>query len=493
MQEPILRTIAEVWGRHCDAFNDALAGSIDGLQNLIRLDEYHRHGHDPAELARGLGPLGASQLNVESLSRTLDSGVPARTMEPQRLARVRALLPTLQEMRDAWTGARMESAQVTFDEDEAEILRRAEAHFNRLAEVFRAIRIAQLEIRSKYEPQTHDPLFADFNWRRLGPGELQLSPPFLVTADVEGGGRAILHKALGLLETGMPMKLLAVRASVRDDLERTAGRLPPAVTFETLPLAMRAVYLLQTSSAAPDLAEQLLAALTAPRPSVISILGPRRNEDQSAFRARAERAVRARAFPVCTYDPDRADRFGLCLDLSANPSPSVAWEVSPLEASDPDGTPVRIEEPFTYAHFAAAEPDFQADFAEVAEAANDLVPLTEYLQLLRRQRAGKRPFILLLRENEGFTRKVVSERLALQCEERLQVWQMLQEISGVDNPHVSRARAELETQLAGQRESQLQALRQQLETEATARERAAITATVRRLVARLTGVDPASN
>ena len=175
MQEQILRTVAEVWRRHCEAFNEAIAGSIDGLQNLLRLDEYHRHGHDPAELARGLGPLGASQLDIESLSRTLGRGVPARTMEPERLARVRALIPTLQEMKDAWADARVESAQATFGEEEGEILRRAEAHFNRLAEVFRAIRIAQLEIRSKYEPQMHDPLFADFNWRRLGPGELQLS------------------------------------------------------------------------------------------------------------------------------------------------------------------------------------------------------------------------------------------------------------------------------------------------------------------------------
>lgn len=492
MQEQIRRTIGQVWGRHCAAFTDALAGSIDGLQNLLRLDEYHRHGHDPAELARGLGPLGASQLNLESLSQTLDRGVPARPMEPERLARVQALLPTLQEMKEVWASARVESAQATFDEDEREILRRAEAHFNRLAEVFRAIRVAQLEMRSKYDPSTHDPLFASFDWRRLGPGELQLSPPFLVTADVERGGRAILHKALGLLETGMPVKLLAVRASVGEDVERAAGRLPPAVTFETLPLAMRGVYLLQTSAAASDLPEQLLAALTAPRPSVISILGPRRDEDESAFRVRAERATRARALPVCTYDPDRAERFGLCLDVSANPFPSAAWEVVALEARDPDGTVTSIDEPFTFAHFAATEPDFQADFAEAPEAADDLVPLAEYLQLLRRQRIGKLPFILLVDENHGLTRKVVSERLALQCEERLRVWQMLQEISGADSPHVSRARADLEAQLADQRESQLQALRQQLETEAAARERAAVAATVRRLVARLTGVDPAS-
>ena len=70
---------------------------------------------------------------------------------------------------------------------------------------------------------------------------------------------------------------------------------------------MRGVYYIPPCVAAPDFREHLFEGRTAPRPGVISVLCRRDDEEQAAFQSRAERAVRARAFPMFVYDPDRAD------------------------------------------------------------------------------------------------------------------------------------------------------------------------------------------
>jgi len=265
---------------------------------------------------------------------------------------------------------------------------------------------------------------------------------------------------------------------------------PSTMTIETLPLAMRGVYFLQTSVAAADLQERLFEALAAPRPGVISLLCPRDDEEQVAFQRRAERAVRARAFPMCDYDPDRANGFVMCFDLSSNPSPDTLWTTETLSCRDAQGQATEVEEVFTFAHFAASESEFAADFTDPPAIADHLVSLTDYLELSRQQRVGKLPFVSLPGKDGSIVRKVVSPKVALQCSERLHLWRTLQEISGIDNPYVNTTRATLQKELSAQQQTELEGLRQEMEEDAAHRERAAVASAVRRLVAGLTGIDP---
>ncbi|NNE16935.1 MAG: hypothetical protein HKN10_00530, partial [Myxococcales bacterium] len=321
MKEQVLQSIEEVWRRDVVAIEEAFEESIRDLTALVRLDEYHRHGHDPEQLERALGPLAATNMDVASLSRLLDGGTRSRAMPPGRLQRVDALIGTLGEMKEAWSGRPVDPVSIEIETDEREILKLAEEHFNRCAEAFRALRIAQLELRGKYDAEFHDPAFAGFTWRALGPAELRSCPPFVVMASFDGDRGARLRKVMSLLQSGMPIKVAALRSSFRDARAASidAG-VPSTMTVETLPLAMRGVYFVQTCAAAPEFQKQLSAGLTAPRPGVISVLCQRDDEEQAAFRSRAEHAVRARAFPMFTYDPDRDSRFVLCFDLSSNPS-----------------------------------------------------------------------------------------------------------------------------------------------------------------------------
>jgi len=265
------------------------------------------------------------------------------------------------------------------------------------------------------------------------------------------------------------------------------------MTIETLPLAMRGVYFLQTHAAVPGFQEQLFEALTAPRPGMISVLYQRDNETRDAFRGRTERAVRARAFPICVYNPDQSDRFVMCFDLSANPSPDMLWTTETLSGQEPQGQAIEVEEPFTFAHFAASEAEFAADLTDPPATADNLIPIDDYLDFSRRQRVGKLPFISLVGKDGSIVRKVVSPAIALQCSERLHLWRTLREISGIDNPYVNTTRATLQNEFAAEQQALLESKEKEMEKDAARREQAAVASTVRKLVAHLTGVDPSKN
>ena len=485
MKEQILVTIEEVWRQHRAALEDALTEAIDALQNLLRLDEYHRHGHDPEQLERALGPLANTSLDLGSLSRVLDQGARSRTMAPDRVERIEQLSLTLGEMKELWSNAGLDTASIEMGENEDEVRKRAEAYLNRLALVFRALRITQLEVRSKYDSQAHDAIFAQFDWREIGPGEIRSAPPFVVLARMDGDAGPQLHRLVSLLDTGMPLKLVALRSSVRDA--------PAQLKIETLPLAMHDIHFVQSCTVVPEFEKQVLACLAAPRPGVISLLCPRGDEEQAAFHARAERAVRSRAFPICVYDPDRDPSFVMCFDLSSNPSPELPWTTETLPGQDANGQAVELEQPFLFAQFAASQPEFASDLTDAPANSDDLVSLSEYLGFSRRQRIGKLPFISLADEPGPIVRKVVSQALVRQSAERVQLWRMLQEISGIDNPYVKQGQTRVQNELRAQHEAELESLRRELENDVALREKAAVVSAVHKLVARLTGIDPSRN
>ena len=256
MTEPTLQSVEAVWQRNRAALVEALEEAIVELGGLLKLDEYHRHGHDPAELERSLGPFGSTSLDLGSLSKLL--GESSRVMAPERLARIKGLIPTLTEIKSSWASTEFERASIDIEQSESEILERAEAYLNHLAAVFRALRITQLEIRSKYDAGTHDAVFADFDWRKLGPGELHSSPPFILVARLDGDSSARLHKVMSLLETGMPVKVVALRSSLREAHRGSSALfVPPRLTLETLPLGMRGVYFVQTCAAVDGFEERV--------------------------------------------------------------------------------------------------------------------------------------------------------------------------------------------------------------------------------------------
>jgi hypothetical protein len=489
----LLQSVDEVWQRHHAALDEACADAIHGLEELMHVDDYHHHAHDRDQLERSLGPMGVSNLDLGSLSHMLGESTHSRAMPPDRLARVQGLIPELGQMKRELPVTLADSPSIDMGRDLDEILTLAEDHLNRAARVFRTLRTAQMEVRSKYESETYDALFADFTWRQLGPSELGLCPPFFVVANLEGDGGAPLRKMMSLLESGLPIKILALRSSLREVYSAVAGTSVPAMlSMEMLASAMRGVHFAQTCPCIPEFQSQFFKAIVAPRAAVISLLSARKGEERAAFERRAEGAMRSRAFPMCIYDPDLTTSFVDCFDLSSNPSPDQVWIGETLRGPDLLGHPVEVEEAFTFAHFAVSDPEFEDEFSDPPENTDNLVSMVEYLELSRHQRPGKLPFVWCVGEEGSVVRKVVSQAVALQCAERRHLWCTLRAIAGIDNPHVRAARAELRQELSAQQEKSVQKLRTEMEEQMARREKAVVANAVRNLVTKLTGVETRS-
>jgi hypothetical protein len=495
MQEQILAPVRDVWHRHRSALLEALRQTLGELENLLRLDEYHREGHSPEHLSRSLGPFGTRALDLTSLSQVLGAGSRSRALSAERRARIEQLHQALAAIEARDTAAPPDCAVVEITEEEDHIRAAMEAHFNALAAVFRQLRIARLEIRAKYETGVHDAAFAAFDWRQLSASELRLCPPFLVLARLDGDSGPLLRKMMALLEGRHPLKIAALRTNPRGDYPATADTTVPAtLALETLPLALRGVTFLQSCPTAPDFSPRLLEVLTSPRAAVISLLCREEAETAAAFARRAERAVRSRAFPLCSYDPDRARGFVSCFDLSNNPSPEELWTSCTVGTVDAHGRAAEVREPFTFAHFAADEAAFAAGFSPVEEASADsaLVPLTEYLELNRRQRVGKLPVIAAPGADGTIRQLLVPPAIVTQTADRMHLWKTLQELAGLDNPHVHSTREILQSEFGARQKALLASLQTDLEERATHREQVAVADAVRKLVAHLTGTDPAA-
>jgi hypothetical protein len=315
----------------------------------------------------------------------------------------------------------------------------------------------------------------------------------VVVARADGQGGAALLETVSLLETNLPITVLLLPSGVHREFEvGTDTVVPAALSVEMLPVAMRGVHFAQTCSVVDGFAAQCFGALEAPGPSVLSVFTARDGEEAETFAKRAEAAIRSRAFPIISYDPVRADRLVDCLDLTSNPALDETWTTETLRGSDPAGHTIEHEEAYTFAHFASEEPELASAFTDPPEDADDLVPMAEYLDLDRQQRAGKQAFIRMKDEQGGIVRKLVSDEVVLQCAARRNLWRTLREVSGLDNPQVEAARATLARELSAQQQASADQLRAEVdriraEMEATMaeRERAAVANALRNIVTTL--------
>jgi hypothetical protein len=191
---------------------------------------------------------------------------------------------------------------------------------------------------------------------------------------------------------------------------------------------------------------------------------------------------------VVLYDPDTAAEFVSCFDLTGNPNPEDTWVADEL----PSDQSVR-ENGYTFADFAATQPEFKNEFSVPGPdlQADSLVPLTDYIQWSRRQRIGKYPVVTFL-DSKGEKHKcIASQGIVTQTCDQIHLWKTLQELAGINNPHVQTTRTNLNAEFGVQQKALLESLQEEMEQKQTRNEREMVAGTVRKIVSHLTGVDPA--
>ncbi len=304
-----------------------------------------------------------------------------------------------------------------------------EGHMVKMAEGFKAIRTAELEIKGKYDKSEHDQFFTHFDWRQFSEEEYLLCPP-LVSLGAEGisaesGFQSISHS----LTSGMPIKILVLD----NQLPSISAQSPKQLSL--LAMAHQTTYVQQGSlSNTPHLLEGYIDGLNYRGPALWSIYTSNQPENgvaNNSLMTQSKLAVESRAYPLIAFDPRLGKTWEECVGLAGNPDLDQDWIIYSLDYTDEYGNKFATDVPLTYADWALTEVQFSHHFKTVsADADSDnLVLLTEYLDSSDQE--DSIPFIWATHPQSNHLLKVaVSKAMAKATQQCREYWHTLKGLAG---------------------------------------------------------------
>ncbi len=344
-----------------------------------------------------------------------------------------------------------------------------EGHMAKMADGFRAIRQARLELAGGYDPAAQGDFFTYFDWRQFSDEEWELCPP-VVAVGGDGAMYDIGFQNLSrLMASGKPIKVLVVDTQVYSNTGGQActsgfvgqisdmaqygkaqkGKQEPRKEIGLIGMAHRTTYIMQgTIANASHMIEGFIRGLKARRPALFNLYSSCQPEhgigdDMSAQQARL--AVESRAYPVFRYDPDAGKTPAECFDLEGNPAMDQTWPTYKLKYMS-GHREKEMEVPLTFADFAITEARFRKHYRIApADTWNEkMVPLVDFLELAPQDRAGRFPFIWSVDRKQQLSRLLVDGTMVESCEDRRDFWTMLKALAGLGKPEFSRAEIEAE-------------------------------------------------
>jgi pyruvate-ferredoxin/flavodoxin oxidoreductase len=337
-----------------------------------------------------------------------------------------------------------------------------EGHMAKMAEGFKALRMAELELAGEYLAEKHEDFFRRFTWQQFSEEEWLLCPP-VVSLGGDGAMYDIGFQNLSrALMSGMPIKVLVVDTQVYSNTGGQActsgfiGQISDMAPFgaaqrgkqETrkeislIGMAHRTSYVMSGTIAHTNhLIESYIDGLNSRRPALFNIyavcppehgIGDDKSVDQSKL------AVEGRAYPLFRFDPDAGTTFSECVSLEGNPALDQDWPVYTLNYTDENGAAQKMELPMTFADFAATEGRFGKQFRKAPPETwnDDMLPMADFIRLDKDGREGKFPFIWATDQKNRLMRLLATEDLVRATEERLNFWKQLKGIAGLDRAAV---------------------------------------------------------
>lgn len=434
------------------AFAAEIQRLLQQLHSLLALERRKSTaGQTPESLTASLGATGSCFLDASALSELLGQPRGSRPLTPERLARIQRIVPILEAARrgpprlatvihtDAIPAPWLHGEPDCLTLADADPCGRASAEFTRqadeLATLFRAVRIARLEVASQYQPEQHDPWFATFGWEAFTPEELDLLPPVVVVAFADPLAGDQLSAFSRLLRAGQPVQiLLEVRPGANHG---AAPGTDPLASYRLelgyFAISHRQALVQQSSPARPaHLLEGLLAALDS-HATGLHLLTTGVFQDQVPAWLAAWSALESRAHPLFRFDPQAGSHWAERLSFAGNPQANADWSRFEFRYQDWQGNEQAMVLAFTFADFALLEPPLRDHFRVIPNSveAPVLIPLAEYLVESLAQIANRLPFVWAVDGNGFLHRLLVSRTLVLACRDRQDYWRTLQELAGL--------------------------------------------------------------
>lgn len=451
--------------RKAEQFRATVGRLVVRLSDILRAAFLHsRAGQHPAALRAALGGSHRDAFDFDAMSKLVGRNVPADELSPARRERIERALAVLKAQRffsdPRLPAAGGEAFDFRFDGCAAAAAA-FHARLPALAEVVRAIAIAELEAEGRYTEGRHDAFFADFDGHALSADDIALFPDYLVC--IPPGKNEALENAgmMDLLSAGLPVKVLVESTDLLEEAAAASGHFAFGVRSTRLAntaTALGGVFVVQApSSHLHALRDHVERAFAHRGPALLSVYSGTGSTDIAPYLAAAA-AMESRAFPSFTYDPYAGDNQAARFSLVDNPQPEADWPVTSLEYADENQQRIVEETAFTVADFVLADPRYAAHFACVPRERwnGSLVSADEWLAADANRQAQTLPSLLAVDGNDVLQRVIVDARL-MQVAARVRTfWHRLQEQGGIHNSHaeilLARERAKWEEQRAREEE-----------------------------------------
>jgi pyruvate-ferredoxin/flavodoxin oxidoreductase len=330
-----------------------------------------------------------------------------------------------------------------------------EGHMSKMAEGFKAIRMAELAVLDGLPWREHEKNLTYFNWRDFSDEEFLLCPP-VVSVGGDGAMYDIGFQNLSrLMMSGKPIKVMILDTQVYSNTGGQActsgftgqvsdmaqygkafqGKEEIRKEIGLITMAHRTTYCLQGSiSNVTHLLEGFIDGLNIRRPALFNVYAPCMPEhgiadDLANFQSKL--AVESRAYPIFRYNPDLGLTPQECFDLDGNPAMESDWPVYTINFTNEQGAPETMEAPLTFADFAVTEGRFRKQFRKAPRDTwnENMVQLAEYIKMPAEDRKGHFPYIWMVGKKNELMRVIPAEPLVKAAEDRIQFWTMLRAIA----------------------------------------------------------------
>ena len=445
------RVLAHAWQaaqqRKAKAFRTLAERLMVKLSDILRAAFIHSEaGQQPAALRASLGGTHRDVFDFAVMSRLVARNAPKDELPASRRSRIAWALGILQSQPffpDPRLAERRESP-AAFDFRFDNCAAAATAYRERLpmvANVVKALSVAELEVDGAYDEAKHDPFFAHFDDSALASDDIAMFPDYLVCIPLERNDAPENAGLMDILSAGLPVKVLVEASDLLEEAPVGTGHFAFGVRSTRLAntaTGLGGVFVVQTTSSnLHALGEPLARAFAHRGAGLISVYAGAGATGELPLYLTAAAAMESRAFPAFTYDPYAGDNIAARFSLEDNPLPAADWPVEHFEYADERQQRVIEETPFTVADFVLCDPRYAAHFARVPrERWNALmIPADEWLARAPKAVGDAVPFVLAIDAEDRLQRVIVDARMMQMVARCRTFWHRLQEQGGVHNSH----------------------------------------------------------
>ncbi|MDH3708298.1 MAG: 2-oxoacid:acceptor oxidoreductase family protein [Cyclobacteriaceae bacterium] len=332
-----------------------------------------------------------------------------------------------------------------------------EGHMAKMAEGFKAVRRAEMELAGNYNLSEHDEFLTYFNWEQFSDQEWLLCPP-VVALGGDGAMYDIGFQNLSrMMASGKPIKVIVVDTQVYSNTGGQActsgfvgqisdmaqygkvwkGKSEPRKEIGLIAMAHRNTYVLQATLAnTSQMIEGFIDGLMAKRPALFNLYTtcqPEHGVGDDLGVHQAKLALESRAYPIFKYNPDQGVTADEAFDLGGNPDIDKTWPTYQLKYLE-NGREKSMELAMTFAEFALTEARFRKHFRQAPRDTwnENMVALADFLEMDQDEREGKFPFIWAVDRKQRLNRVLVAKKIVESCEERRDFWLLLRGLAGIE-------------------------------------------------------------